>query len=1107
MPFDRSLLTPIAGGFDRSLLTPIEPSDEEAQKEQEEILSRPAVPAGLSDVEAGLRPAPTEKPFSEPATTPEELAAKNLESTKRIREMFPGYDVDQGAKTLFGTLTTPIAKMVSPKQLADAIDSIKSFVGADPESTEYGEIVKQALAEPSRKPSTAEEIAAGVQNVAANVTTTPLALALPGAPSGVQRLLAYGFTANQLAHLPESIKEAKEAKTPYERTKAYLGLGLDVGFPLLLGAHEGMALRKSLTTPKGIEGEQEIKTPQESVPTTEPTPPPATPAEPATEPQTPKWTSATAETPLGGQLPMLIPNPVAVAKSVAQLAKQAAPAVKAAGKAVIETGKELAEHTLDIRKVDDQRKAVLNWSAKLQRSFGEAESAQREIQSKVPDQTKREGITNWIQADGDAAVLQQRLNATSDPKLKAGYEAALNLTPEEIGVANDVRNAYGSLGTRGQTYNVLKSFKDNYVTQIWNLRKGPVMAGGRTLRDKFRFSRASTFDTFFDGEQAGFEPKTKDISQLLPVYLHEMNSVIAARQLVSELGKGTASDGRPLVAPRGVAVPVGGSSGQATLVMPKAVKGDTLDYKQIPNQPAFNDWIWAGKDTAGNPVFEKADLALHPEAYKQLKNVLGKSAIKEWYSTSTTPTAAIPKAIVKGLDIAQSETKRTMLGLFAPFHQVQEATHAIGHRVNPTFNVPKIDLVGNAGQMDAAQHGLMLAPDRASANQFMEGFKVSGIVSRIPVIGKAADFYSHYLFHEYIPGLKYKTYEAILARNNEVYAKDLASNKVTPADVKALSAEQANAAYGHLNYADLARNPTIQHILQLGLLAPDFLEARGRFFGQSLKGLAGTKVGREQIIALATLALAQAVTAWTGAQLTDGKWDADRPFEFRKGNRRYTMRSVPEDVSSLLHDSRVFVHSRLSPIIGKGALQYASGYDWRGQKVTPLETTKELAKAPVPLTARGFLGIGNSPLSEWEQLASAAGIKISRYSSSEQIFQLRQKWMENNPDPKIRTLYEQEQKMTLPESIYRPLLLALENEDTAKAKEEYLKLRKERGKSVQDIADYFHQRSERIVTPSERKFRASLTPEQQADYQQYEADRKQIWRRFQNLKSKLATTP
>jgi len=96
------------------------------------------------------------------------------------------------------------------------------------------------------------------------------------------------------------------------------------------------------------------------------------------------------------------------------------------------------------------------------------------------------------------------------------------------------------------------------------------------------------------------------------------------------------------------------------------------------------------------------------------------------------------------------------------------------------------------------------------------------------------------------------------------------------------------------------------------------------------------------------------------------------------------MRSVPEDISGLLHNTRSFVYSRLSPIIGRGGLQYLSRTDWRGKKVSAGQTTKELLEQPIPISIRGFTGLANSPLSGMEQLAGAVGLKISRYNPEQE---------------------------------------------------------------------------------------------------------------------------
>ncbi len=816
-----------------------------------------------------------------------------------------------------------------------------------------------------------------------------------------------------------------------------------------------------------------------------------------------KWTSAT-EGPLGSEAGFINLQPLQ------ELWDKYSPSVKAA----INHVKEITKDQMNLTKTSDYRRSVLRWSAMMQKSFGEAAGAQKEIQSTVKDPVRREAITNWIQAGGDPTVLQDRLNKTlawRDPttgkphpqakNLALGYKIALTLDPKEVALASQIKNAFDTLGQRGQHYDVLKSFKDNYVTQVWDLKKGPTGgAGGRTLKDKFRFSKASTFPTYFDGEQAGFVTKTKDISKILPMYVHEMNSVIAARQLVEQMSTGKASDGRPLLAAngRGVAIDNPGA-GKATLVLPDAMKEDFGDYKTIANQPALHDWRWQTKDSAGNPVFMKADLALHPEAYDKLKNVLGKSAIKEWYNSTGSLGASIPKALVKGLDLFQSETKKTMLGVLTPFHQVQEGTHAIGHRVNPFFNNPKIDLVNNKAQMDAANHGLMLLPDRTSANQFMEGFKQSKLISKIPLLGPLADHYSNYLFHEYIPGIKFKTYEAILNRNLKVYSKDIASGKATPEDVKILSASQANAAYGHLNYADLARNPTIQHIIQLGALAPDFLEARARFAGQAIKGVGGAKIGREQVIALATLALAQAAGSFVMAKLTGGQWDYKDPFTFHVGNRKFTMRSVPEDMVRFMADNRAFTYARLNPLTGVGPLQLLSGTDWRGNKVTRGETLKQLAQAPIPLGARPFTGTANSPLTGLEQLAGTVGIKISRYSAQSEIRKLAHQWAGKSKDPKIQAQEARFQKETFGDSDYKPLREALINNDDKTAQQEYQKLLQTKDRSL--IARTMnHPKPFSGAAAHETAFKNSLNAEQKILYAQALKEQADLRAKFNRLK-------
>lgn len=784
----------------------------------------------------------------------------------------------------------------------------------------------------------------------------------------------------------------------------------------------------------------------------------------------------------------------------------------------VDNVKSVAKEVSSLPVVSDLRKSILRFTAKSQKSFGEIAEAQKTITKAVKSPIRRAAITNYIEANGDLAELKNRELASADKTLREGYKAAQSLTADELAIAKQVRDAFDALHARGVHYDILDSFRDNYVNHIWEKKPDRLTFGSRTLKNNFRFAKARTFNSFFEGEQAGFKPKTKDIAKLLPVYLHEMNSAIAARQLVQEMSSGVASDGRPLVSPRGNVKEVETPEGKAYLVSPKVPKDlDVSDYRSV-DQQALQKWVWRGKDEAGNPIFINADLALHPEAYARMKNLLGNSEIKNWYNSPGGELASIPKAIAKGIDNAQSTMKQTMLGLLSTFHQVQEGTHAIGHRVSPlgfvrggatekalgtklpdSFSIPKIDLASDPKQMDAANHGLMLNPDRISERVFMEGVGQTGIISKIPGLGKVADMYANYLFHQYIPGLKFKTYEAMVDRNMKVFKKEVVSGKATEEQIKILSAQQANAAYGHLNYADLGRNPTMQHLMQLTMLAPDFLEARGRFTAQAIKGAAGLKVGREQLLAVGFLAVTQFALSKIISKLADDDWHFDKPFEVVVGDRTYTLRSVPEDVYSLIKDSRRFAYGRISPLLGKGAIQMMTGLNYRGEKTTAMETLGELLTQYIPLSVRSFPEIRdltttsrNRTVTPLEEFAGTMGVRASRYSPISEIYKKASKWQEEQGTPKDRGSY--------PISKYQQLRYALEDGDIPRAQEEYTKLRKDM--AANKIADGFKESINHPFTgskASDAKFRGSLKEEDQKLFDLAVEKRRHIYDRFNRL--------
>lgn len=767
-------------------------------------------------------------------------------------------------------------------------------------------------------------------------------------------------------------------------------------------------------------------------------------------------------------------------------------------------------------------KATVERGGKLQKSSDEARRAEREIRKAVPDKDRQGMISVWMEAAGDKTVLHLWEKSAKQPWMKALAKGAQSLTPAEIAIAQKARAAYDILGKRGQKHDVLKGFRDNYVTHVWADDPAvKAMSGTKTLKEKLQFSKQRTFSTFFEGDQAGFVPKQTAIGNLLAGYIIEMNRVIADRQFVKDLSTRKGSDGRPLVIPRGIMETIeageDGAGGQIHLVMPKGRKGvkdgegeplDQTGYKSMDEQPALSDWRWIGKDEADNPIMLKADLLLHPEAWTRVHAMMGKSWLREW--SNSGGKAAPLKALVKFADKAQSEMKAMMFSGLSPFHAVQEATHSIGHRINPFFNVPKIDL-RDRGQARAASLGLKLVHDRTTATTYIEGVgshspwlfevgkKYGGAAGRF--VAGVNEHFQQWLFERYIPGLKYKTFEAMETRNRELYKEELAKGELTLDDIGILSAEQSNAAYGHLNYDLLDRNPTMQHFMQLGLLAPDFLEARARFVGQAFKGI-GSKNGKEQLHAIAFLAAAQIGAAFVlGNTIGDG-WDWRHPFEVIRGGRRYFMRSVPEDIFALMKDTRQFLYGRVNPVLIKG-WQALSGLNYRGEKVTGMQTLGELAAGYIPMTLRYAPGLKdltestkNSPTTPLEQLWGSMGLRISRYSPIAETYKQAKKWMEEVK--KIDT-----DSGSYPVSKYQQLRYALEDGDMERAAEHYTELLKEA--KPKEIREGFESSLNHPFTESkamDKEFAGSLPDYERGLFELAVQKRKDIWARFLGMRGK-----
>ena len=704
----------------------------------------------------------------------------------------------------------------------------------------------------------------------------------------------------------------------------------------------------------------------------------------------------------------------------------------------------------------DEKRAVGKWFAAVQQADHEARQFAKQIIKEVPDKLRREAITNWIQADGDTALLKER-EAASEGSLRRGYQIAQNLTDREKYIAQSIREYYDRQLENGIEAGLLKDGLEQYITQVWK-KENPItkkllsdLSYGK-LTPNFRFARKRIFDSYFEGEQAGYTPQ-KDAGFLVANYDQTFNRALAARAFIKDLHEAKASDGRPLVELSGSGRKIEGDSGGGgtRLIRPHAKPEELKDYQPI-NHPALRGWKFSGTEPDGTTILQEGDMLVHPEAYNKLLNRLSVSKIRK------NPVGRAALRLQGGI-------KQNMLSL-SGFHQVQEGLHALGHRVNPT-NLEPVDFSEPVTKA-LAEHGLQLADYNALAD-FGEGLAGGGLSTKLPVVGPRLHAYNEWLFQDYIPRLKLKMAKVTLERNRQHYPN------MSEDQLMELSASQANSAFGELPYKYWGRNPTLQDFWRVVLLAPDFLESRARFVGGALR----KGQGHEQLMALGLLAVTQYMTARIVNQILDKDphWEMKNAFKIIVGGHSYGLRSVPGDVLHLVSDPRGFVFNRIAPVT-RVAFEAITGRDDRGVKRDFMGQVKDALQMPVPLPLKSKRG-----QSWWEQFLNSFGVQEQRYDAVQNIDQKIADWKKSNGvTSPVDIVYDAEKDK------FAALRAYLENGDRAGAQKEYDRLKTQI--SPQQIAKHFKQSLERPLTGSkanDSKFYQSLDEAGKDEFKQAKA--------------------
>src|SRR4030095_5505739 len=374
------------------------------------------------------------------------------------------------------------------------------------------------------------------------------------------------------------------------------------------------------------------------------------------------------------------------------------------------------------------------------------------------------------------------------------------------------------------------------------------------------------------------------------------------------------------------------------------------------------------------------------------------------------------------------------------FHMDQEGLHGLFHRHNPA-NLDIIDF-DNPTQALLIRNGLQIA-DYHAMELFAEGVSGGGLVAKIPALGDLQVKYNEWLFKDYIPRLKMTMALHAFDRN----MKRSAFQGLSPDIVAEMTANQGNAAFGELNYKIIGRSATVQDFLRLAILAPDFLEARGRFVGQALKPYGG-----EQRVALMLGAATMYITGRILNQFLDDDPHWDKPFSVIYNGREYRLRTVQGDAVELVTDPWRFFNNRMSPWL-KTIETLRTHRDFRGIKMSNLDLVKDTLSWFIPIPVGQ---LGGEPFTPGQRLLGSLGVSNKPAETpADRTYKAALKFKEGLTDPKVQQEVRRAQQETYVQGDYARLNRAVLDKDNERATKELIALMKEKGKTVGDIVENY----------------------------------------------------
>lgn len=565
------------------------------------------------------------------------------------------------------------------------------------------------------------------------------------------------------------------------------------------------------------------------------------------------------------------------------------------------------------------------------------------------------------------------------PEQQAIVDLSQSLPQEILPIVERIEKAYKTTGEEALNAEAINNLLENYVSREWDM-------GGKELSEIYRkfgtttkHSKKRVFTSILEGWSKGYKLRIEGATSGLATYKTEVIKTIENKKFLEALKKVKDSEGNPLLTDQ-----------------------QLPGYKAIQH-PSFKDWRYAGVAKEGeaygknfiiNPegtLLERRALYAPEKQADNLNNIFGVSKLK---GVPGIDTLTKYNAIFKSWILQTS--------LFHHLAFMRSYYLGTNHKKWGEMNLRQayktgVEFIKNEHPMVmlGVKNGLTLGirqdweedlvREQTIFENVMDKSKVTKQVKGY--ITRLRQAQSDFLFGEFGAGLKAKAFMI-------EYRNELKKETGEPSDVIAKRvAGLINDDFGGLHLERMGRDPTLQHILRLLLLAPDWTESNvrsmvkmfpiGKTGDRFYTDKAASKVYRKFWSGIMIKGIG--ATVLLNYLLSGADWDEFKE-KYRKawkaGNFKWMMiditglykllgdKSPDRRYFSLLghfQDPIKFVAHPIRSLHHKGSVIYGvfheafAGTDWAGRKFTTMEELAHQGKT---------VKWGPGGAIEWDQLPS-----------------------------------------------------------------------------------------------------------------------------------------